>query len=501
MSTASVTRAPEAAAPRRSALWSLTRAEGRRLLCHPVFLLGMAISSATLIVANANTTPDDGVLEQAIVDFLVGDSFLMVGAAMWTFLATFLAASRERRDAAQEIYEGQPAAARTRITASLLSVGYAGAAAAVLIAVATLVFIGSGGAQERFGVPVHITPIALAQGPLYVMLAGVLGVALGTWARHLWIALLVAVALFLPPIALVPWFVFDDVQSRGAFGAVMAGVPPGWHLAAIAGLGVLAASVAVLRHDRRLRVALLAGAGLGATVAVAVAGPVNGGMIVSGCTPPEMRPVGSPSVAPGRGAPGRAAPGNFDFERGNLDGWRVRTRGSGSWRVYIDGRTPPDRSDSDYAVPFNVIDPPQGRFAAVTDMCSAGSRILYRDIELKGRRELSFALFYRGVAPLSSSQTLDHTTSFANTQFRVDVMDPSAPVDSLAPGRILATVFRTTPGDDLVLGPRRVTFDLSPWAGRTVRLRFAQVDNGGPLRVVIDDVRLAPGRVSATRAG
>jgi hypothetical protein len=42
--------------------------------------------------------------------------------------------------------------------------------------------------------------------------------------------------------------------------------------------------------------------------------------------------------------------------------------------------------------------------------------------------------------------------------------------------------------------PTTRMFDLSRWAGSTIRLRFAQVDNRGPLRAGIDDVRLERAR-------
>jgi hypothetical protein len=70
-------------------------------------------------------------------------------------------------------------------------------------------------------------------------------------------------------------------------------------------------------------------------------------------------------------------------------------------------------------------------------------------------------------------------------------MDPTAPVDSVATKHVLARIFATAPGDRGKLGPRAITFDLSHWAGKKVRIRFAQVDNIGPLRAGVDDVRLA----------
>jgi len=56
-------------------------------------------------------------------------------------------------------------------------------------------------------------------------------------------------------------------------------------------------------------------------------------------------------------------------------------------------------------------------------------------------------------------------------------MDPTAPVDSVAPGDVLASLFQTKVGDPASLAPTVMTFDLSQFAGRTVRLRFAEVDN------------------------
>jgi hypothetical protein len=34
-----------------------------------------------------------------------------------------------------------------------------------------------------------------------------------------------------------------------------------------------------------------------------------------------------------------------------------------------------------------------------------------------------------------------------------------------------------------------VTFDLTPWAGQTVRLRLTSADNQGPLRAGVDDIK------------
>jgi hypothetical protein len=130
-------------------------------------------------------------------------------------------------------------------------------------------------------------------------------------------------------------------------------------------------------------------------------------------------------------------------------------------------------------------------------MSGPGSRILYRDVKLDGRLKLRFTLFYvnfkvSGHAPeFASPASLDHEIHKPNQQFRVDLVDPAAPVDSVATKHVLARIFATAPGDRGKLGPRAITFDLSHWAGKKVRIRFAQVDNIGPLRAGVDDVRLA----------
>jgi hypothetical protein len=187
----------------------------------------------------------------------------------------------------------------------------------------------------------------------------------------------------------------------------------------------------------------------------------------------------------------RAATGNWNFERGNLTGWHARSRGSGAWYVYADGTKPPNPAETDPNVPFNVPSPPEGRYAAVTDMTAPGARILYRDVKLDGRLKLTFTVFYDNASEFSSPANLDFDGE-PNQQFRVELMDASAPAESTATRHILATIFKTAPGDPGKLAPQTVTFDLSEWAGKRVRLRFAQVDNLGPLRAGVDDVRLEP---------
>jgi CubicO group peptidase (beta-lactamase class C family) len=181
-----------------------------------------------------------------------------------------------------------------------------------------------------------------------------------------------------------------------------------------------------------------------------------------------------------------------DFESGTLAGWRSAGGGSGSWYVYSDGNTPPDPADSDPNVPFNVPHPPQGEHAAVTDMAGPGTRILYRDVVLEGRFILHVTVFHVGSAPFASAPTLAFDRPDANQQFRIDLIDPSAPIDSVAKGDVRLNVFHTSPGDPVRLEPTDVAVDVSALAGETIRLRLAGTDNAGPLRVGVDNIRFQP---------
>jgi CubicO group peptidase (beta-lactamase class C family) len=180
-----------------------------------------------------------------------------------------------------------------------------------------------------------------------------------------------------------------------------------------------------------------------------------------------------------------------DFESGVLNDWQAVGGGAGGWFVYSDGQKSPDPARSDPNVPFDVPDPPQGRFAAVTDVNGPGTRILYRDVKLDGRLRLHLSVFYAGVGGFRGPPSLAYDEA-ANQQFRIDVVAPSAPIDSVAHEDVLVNVFSTSAGDPDRREPSGVSVDLSRWAGETVRLRLASTDNQGPLRAGVDDIRFEP---------
>jgi hypothetical protein len=185
---------------------------------------------------------------------------------------------------------------------------------------------------------------------------------------------------------------------------------------------------------------------------------------------------------------------NGGFETGNFAGWTVVNQpgGSGDWFVYT-GTTSPLSG-------FTIAPPPEGTFAAVTDQGGPGSHVLYQDVALEAgfAHTLSFELYYENRAGVfASPATLDFSGG-ANQQYRVDVLRPSAPATSVAPGDVLATIFQTNPGDPFSLAPTPITFDLTPFAGTTVRIRFAEVDNQLFFQASVDGVAISSRRLLPT---
>ena len=184
---------------------------------------------------------------------------------------------------------------------------------------------------------------------------------------------------------------------------------------------------------------------------------------------------------------------NGGFESGDFDGWQVfdiSNSPTDTWYVYDGNRTP--------LTDTKISKPSEGVFAATTDVRNPGAHILYQDITLDRdlTHILSFTLYYDNSAnTFHTPETLDPSNPDPlnpnlNQQYRIDIMRPHVPVTSMRPAHILANVFRTEAGDSLKIKPTNFSFDLTPFAGSTVRLRFAEVDNQGPLVASVDDVRI-----------
>jgi hypothetical protein len=177
---------------------------------------------------------------------------------------------------------------------------------------------------------------------------------------------------------------------------------------------------------------------------------------------------------------------NGNFETGDFQHWNGANQftGSGDWFVYEGTKSPLSG--------FNIAAPPQGEFAATTDQQNPGSHVLYRNIKLAPgmRHELSFYLYYRNRAgEFFTPDTLDFRNQ-PNQQYRVDLLRPKADPFTVNPNAIKAMLFRTEVGDPNRLAPTLMTFNLTQFAGQTVRLRFAAVENAFFFQASVDRVRV-----------
>jgi hypothetical protein len=185
---------------------------------------------------------------------------------------------------------------------------------------------------------------------------------------------------------------------------------------------------------------------------------------------------------------------NGDFETGTLEGW-TQTDQTGSrvaeWIAY----------SRETAEGFTGIIPlpPSGEFAALTPnfLATPDTTYLYQDVVLPptSSDQLSLYLFYKSAAPIAvpTPDTLvvsEAETAQPNQQVRVDVLKPNAPIESVSPNDILATVYASKAGDPTELPPTVIGADLSAFAGQTVRLRVADAVQDGAMVAGIDGVSI-----------
>jgi hypothetical protein len=173
---------------------------------------------------------------------------------------------------------------------------------------------------------------------------------------------------------------------------------------------------------------------------------------------------------------------NGGFETGDLTGWTVVDEGPGVWMAFS-GTMPPGSLAT-------IPAPPEGTYAAISDQSGASRHVLYQDIAVQpgGTTTLHMFVYYVNLAGSNINNGDLEYAGAPNQHYRIDIMSPGASLWSTAGGDVLANVFITAPADPLSLSPTPVTFDLTPWAGQTVRLRAAEVDNQDNFNAGIDDV-------------
>ncbi len=191
---------------------------------------------------------------------------------------------------------------------------------------------------------------------------------------------------------------------------------------------------------------------------------------------------------------------NGSFETGTLEGWHLyQSNEKVAWEV---------EEEMEGLLPA----PLDGKYLAASIQEAPGTTILYQDIALEpaATHALQMTLVYGSEVPIAIPQSQSlfvGATAPVNQQFRVDVMKPTAPIESLAPGDVLGTVFATSESENEEgeasspeMEPKRFSFDLTPFAGQTVRLRLAVAVTNGPLFAGVDRVSITSTPIPAPPA-
>jgi hypothetical protein len=236
---------------------SLARVEGRRLLRNPLFLVGVALS-----VVFALTRGNVGAREtNSVVEPLWPAGFPIAPLAVFGFLATNLAAMRDRRSGTEELFGATAAPRRARTAALLASAAWAIAAGIALLVPFAAAFAIS------YGVSLADV-VKLAEEPLIVGVLAIAGVAVGRLLPSRLIGPVVAffalitMGAYAHPIMhhqfLALWVIPDSLPSVG------------WHVLYLVGIGILAGTLALLRDGVRRSLIVASATGVLAIAAGAV---------------------------------------------------------------------------------------------------------------------------------------------------------------------------------------------------------------------------------------
>ena len=161
------------------------------------------------------------------------------------------------------------------------------------------------------------------------------------------------------------------------------------------------------------------------------------------------------------------------------------TTSSGAWVVYSGTSAP---------ISTNVIEAPtEGTFGAVSDTGGPTANVMYQDIAIPANgADLSCDVFF-----LNQFNTNINTGSLdldvgPNQHARVDIMDPAAAVDDTGAG-VLQNLWITDDADPTSFSYFALTANLNAFAGQTVRLRFAEVNNQFFQNLAVDNCSVIEG--------
>ncbi len=262
-------------------VWAvLVRAESRHLVRHPGFLVGAAAMSAILILATVAGVD---------VSTLALSGLACLPLAVGTFLAANLASRRDVRSGTEELLGALPATAVVRTAAQLVAVAAAALVAVAAVGLTVTVVTDLDGPEVRLagGVEQRLPSLAeLAQGPVAVAALGLAGIAVGRLVPIPLVAPVLAGVLVFSmwPEGQLRWFapvVNPALTVPGGYWPHPEIAPRtellgfdvislGWHLLYLAGLGGLAAGLALARHRLTPATAGLAAVALAATAVGAV---------------------------------------------------------------------------------------------------------------------------------------------------------------------------------------------------------------------------------------
>lgn len=187
-------------------LASLAAREVGRHALHPVFVAGMLLIVVQFLAM--------GGIEDGSFTYIAATGYAFVPAGVGAFIASHAAASRARRDRAEPWFRSMPTSDRVRATAHLSGACALGLAAAAVVS--------AWGVVAGFEALIHFadgprmlapTTLELAQGPLFVLFCGCLGVfaARGVKTRFIGLVFLIVA---IPQLFVVGWSTGDDPIAR-----------------------------------------------------------------------------------------------------------------------------------------------------------------------------------------------------------------------------------------------------------------------------------------------
>lgn len=156
---------------------------------------------------------------------------------------------------------------------------------------------------------------------------------------------------------------------------------------------------------------------------------------------------------------------NGGFETGTFEGWVREGPGLGGYEI--------NNGTLDPASPDGPFPPFEGNYSAVLNQSGPGQRLLYQEVALPDSGA--------GWTLRWSHRVRNFADDFAfNQHFRVEVRGTN--------NQVLAVAFTTAPGEERLRDWETHSYDLSAFAGQTIRIVFAQQDALFFLNIHIDAV-------------